>query len=150
MRAVSPCGLGRVHRPSRSCWGAPMNDRPSRRRRSATSAAAFDAAKPRAPSARLRIYRYVADHPGTTREAIALGLGICLSTVTPRVRELIDAGHLREIDDAGRTVAGRAAARLMATALPYPPPPPAEKPAEVKPPPRKDQTGKQFLLPGLE
>ncbi len=150
MRPVSARGPNRLHRPPGSCGGATMSEPPKRRRRSANSRAAFDAAQPQIPSARLRIYRYVAEHPGTTREAIALRLEICLSTVTPRVRELIDAGHLREIDDAGRTVAGRPAARLMATALSYPPPPETEQTPAEKPSPRKDQTGKQFLLPGLE
>jgi hypothetical protein len=87
---------------------------------SATSRAAAAAIAPVVPTQRRDVYHYIAQHGPITRAAISAALGIGGDSLRPRVRELIDAGLVRVVDEAGTTPRGRKAERLMRTALPYP------------------------------
>jgi hypothetical protein len=86
---------------------------------SATSHAAAVAIRDHAPRQRDRVYAFIAAHPMTTRENIAAGLGMRLSSATARVCDLTTEGFVWEADGAGKTTSGRPAGRLMVTAKPF-------------------------------
>ncbi len=90
----------------------------------ATASQAVPAAPARAPSVapvvmttpvaqtqRARLLAWLAAHPCVTDEQIAEGTGLNPSAARPRRRELVEVGVVRRVDDAGRTRAGRRAAR---------------------------------------
>ncbi len=66
---------------------------------------------PVARTQRARLLAWLAAHPCATDEQIAEGTGLNPSAARPRRRELVEAGVVRRVDDAGRTRAGRRAAR---------------------------------------
>lgn len=86
---------------------------------SVTSHSAAAAIRSHATTQRQRVHECIADNPGITREKLAEHLGMTQQSTTPRVRELLDAGLARVVDDKGRTVTGCKAERLMITAKPY-------------------------------
>lgn len=79
---------------------------PIKRRKSlpvedATTASSHDedsstARHPYLTGLRQDVYYFVAEHPNSTRDDVARGTGIKSSTVTARIKELIDEGFLIE------------------------------------------------------
>jgi len=86
---------------------------------SLTSRSAAETIRPHATTQRQRIHQCIAANPGATRENLAELLSMTQQSTTPRVRELLDAGLVRVIDDKGRTTHGYKAERLMVTGKPY-------------------------------
>lgn len=99
-----------------------------------TSRAAAELIAPHSASQRRRVYEWIAAHGPATRDAICDALGIADNSVRPRVKELINRGNVRVVDEAGKTKTGRKAERLMITGVEYtegpPPSPPIPLPVQ--------------------
>lgn len=72
------------------------DDQPSARRKSPASQAAAERIKPCRKGQQQRIIEWLQQHENGTRQEISKGTGIAEKSITPRVTELIKAGHVRE------------------------------------------------------
>lgn len=106
---------------------------------SATSRRAAQAARPRAPGARRRVYDFIRANPGATDEEVAIGLRMSENTERPRRGELLT---LKLVERRGTkpTRAGNDADAWFVTDVPYP----------EKWPARKAVNGEPSLAQGLE
>lgn len=95
----------------------PLPGRAPPHNRTETSRAAARAIEPQAGTKRAKVLAYVRIKGlcGATREEIAAGCRMPIQTVCGRVKELLDAGLLRESDTKRTTVAGVAAKVVVAT-----------------------------------
>lgn len=81
-----------------------------------TSRDAAEKIKQHTPQQRERVYRFVVEqgNNGATRDEIAAALQLSAQSATPRVLELINAGHLFETDQRRQTRGGCSAVVLVA------------------------------------
>jgi len=95
----------------------PAPDPPARHDGPTTSRAAARSMRTTAPTIHERVRRYIAERgpAGATRQEVAIALDLPINTATPRVRELIQAGAIRETDRTRPTTSGCQAAVLVAS-----------------------------------
>ena len=82
--------------------------------RTPTSRAAAESAKQTAPHQRAVVLDYIRKRGGATREEVALGLGLPVASVCPRVWELLKTGYLKETRLRRKTVSGKSAVVVVA------------------------------------
>lgn len=81
---------------------------------SSTSKAGAESIADYAPTLRERVYDFVRERRGATRDEITVGTGISLQTVCARVDDLLKLGRLTDTQDTRKTSSGRKARVLVA------------------------------------